>query len=157
MKCISTILFIFIFQFVLKAQPFTPINLTGLGDDVVAESGTSSLTTTTTRLDGALSNKVIYTLAFRTANGFGGGGLPDNGTITDAAGTYQLAPYTANNATLIPRNINKDITLTTSVSYSNLRLLAFSTEGSSLLNVTLFFTDGTQTQALTNQSLSDWC
>ena len=156
MKCISTILFIFIFQFVLKAQPFTPINLTGLGDDVVAESGTSSLTTTTTRLDGALSNKVIYTLAFRTANGFGGGGLPDNGTITDAAGTYQLAPYTANNATLIPRNINKDITLTTSVSYSNLRLLAFSTEGSSLLNVTLFFTDGTQTQALTNQSLSDW-
>jgi gliding motility-associated-like protein len=156
MKSICTLLLIFVFQFVSKAQPFLPVTLTGLEDDVVAESGTSSLTNTTTRLDGASSNKVMYSVAFRTANGFGGGGLADNGLITDAAGTYQLAAYNANNATLIPRNINKDITLATAASYRSLRLLAFSTEGASLVNVTLFFTDGTQTQALTNHSLSDW-
>jgi gliding motility-associated-like protein len=156
MKFICTLLLFFVFQFVAKAQPFAPIPITGLQEDVVAESGTSSLTTTTAILDGASSNKVIYTVAFRTTNGIGGGGIPDNGTITDAAGTYQLASYTAANATLIPRNINKDITLATAGSYRNLRLLAFSTEGASLVNVTLFFTDGTQTQALTNQPLSDW-
>ncbi|MBP6431698.1 MAG: gliding motility-associated C-terminal domain-containing protein [Ferruginibacter sp.] len=156
MKYIGTLLLIIAFQFIAKAQPFVPVTLTGLEDDVVAESGTSSLTTTTTRLDGASSNRVMYSLAFRTINSIGGGGLADNGLITDAAGTYQLASYAANNATLIPRNINKDITLATPASYRNLRLLAFSTEGTSLVNVTLFFTDGTQTQALTNHSLSDW-
>jgi gliding motility-associated-like protein len=156
MKYICTLLLFCFFHIIAKAQPFTPITISNFEHDVIAETGTSSLTTTTTILDGASSNRVMYSLAFRTINSIGGGGLPDNGTITDAAGTYQLAAYNANNATLIPRNINKDITLTTAASYRNLRLLAFSTEGASLVNVTLFFTDGTQTTALSGHTVPDW-
>lgn len=62
------------------AQPIVPVTLTGYNHDVIAETGTSSLTTTTSALDGVtVSNKVMYTLAFRTANGFTGGGIPNNG------------------------------------------------------------------------------
>jgi gliding motility-associated-like protein len=143
--------------FILKAQLFSPVVINGFNQDVIAESGTSALTTTTMALDAVpASNKVMYTLAFRTANGFGGGGIPDNGTITDAAGTYQLAAYNGNNAFLIQRSQNRDINITTPAQYRNIRILAFSTEGTSLLNINLFFTDGSQTAALTNYSLSDW-
>lgn len=139
------------------AQSFTPVTLTGYNHDVVAETGTSSLTTTTIPLDGVtVSNKVMYTQTFRTNVGFGGGGLADNGTITDAAGSYQLAPYNGNNCFLIQRSQNRDVTLATPAKFSTIRLLAFSTEGTSLVNVTLFFSDGTSTTALTNYSLGDW-
>ena len=43
----------------------------------------------------------MYTNAFRLINLFDGGGLPDNGTITNAAGTYQMAAYTGNNALIV--------------------------------------------------------
>ena len=139
------------------AQSFSPVPLTGFNHDVVAESGTSSLTTTTIPLDGVtISNKVIYTNTFRVLNGFGGGGLPDNGTITDAAGTYQLAPYTGPNVLLLQRTQTGDLSLTTPAKFNALRVLAFSTEGTSTINVKLYFTDGSVTNALNNYALSDW-
>ncbi len=139
------------------SQPFTPVPINGFNNDVVAEAGTSSLTTTTVSLDGfTISNKVMYTNTFKTLNSFGGGGIPDNGVITDAAGTYQLGDYTSNNALLIQRNQTGDINITTPAQFDKLRLLCFSTEGTSLINGTLFFTDGTSTPAITNYSLGDW-
>ncbi len=140
----------------VKAQPFTPVQIAGFYNDIIAETGTSSLTTTTSRVDGPSSNKIIYTQAFRTSNSFGGGGIPDNGTITDAFGTYQLAPYNALNAFIIPRNTNNDVNIVTPDKFSNLRILVLSTEGTSLVNVTLFFNDGTQSVAITNASVTDW-
>ena len=140
-----------------SAQTFTPISVSGFNQDVIAESGNSSLTTTTVSIDGStVSNKVMYTNAFRIANGFGGGGIADNGVITGGGATYQMAPYTGNNCFLIPRNQNQNITLQTPGSYTSLRLLALSTEGTSLVNVTVFFTDGTSFAALTNYSVGDW-
>lgn len=139
------------------AQTFSPIGLTGYNQDVVAEAGTSALTTTTSALDAVpASNKVMYTQAFRTSAGFSGGGLVNNGTIVNGTSTYQLAPYTGNNCFLMQRGQNRDITLATPAKYSKIRLLGFTTEGSSLLNVTLFFTDGSSVTALTNYSLGDW-
>jgi gliding motility-associated-like protein len=140
------------------SQPFNPVAVSGYNQDVIAETGNSSLTTTTSALDGVtVSNKVMYTLAFRTANGFAGGGLPNNGVIPDAtAGSYQLAAYNANNALIVPRSQNGDLILTTPASYSTIRVMAFSTEGSSLINVTLFFSDGTSTNALAGYTLPDW-
>jgi gliding motility-associated-like protein len=139
------------------AQSFTPVGVNGFNQDVVAEAGTSSLTTTTMALDGvASSNKVCYTNTFRITNGFGGGGLPDNGTITDAFGTYQLAPYTGSNCLLLQRNQAGDLFLNTPASFSVIRVLGFSAEGPSQINVTLFFTDGTSTTVLTNYALDDW-
>lgn len=139
------------------SQPFVPVAVTGFNHDVVAETGTSSLTTTTIALDAVpASNRVMYTNAFRITNAFGGGGLPDNGTITDASGTYQLNSYAANNALLLQRTQTGDLTLTTPAKFSTIRVLGFTTEGTSLINVTLHFTDATTTNALVNHSLSDW-
>ncbi len=140
-----------------QAQTFTPISISGYNQDVIAESGTSSLTTTTIALDGVpASNKVMYTQTFRTNVGFTGGGLIDNGTIVNGTSTYQLAAYTGNNCFLIPRNQNSNIAIATPSKYSKIRLLGFTTEGSSLLNINLAFSDGTTFTALTNYSLGDW-
>ena len=98
----------------------------------------------------------MYTSTFRTNNGFGGGGIPDNGVITDASGTYQMADYTGNNALLIQRSQSGDINITTPAQYSRIRILCLSTEGTSLINATLQFSDGSTTNALTNYSLGDW-
>lgn len=157
LRRISCILILFLFQGNVFSQPFTPVLVTGFNHDVIAESGTSSLTTTTIPLDGVtVSNKVMYSVAFRTANGFSGGGIADNGTVTDAAGTYQLAPYTGNNALLLQRTQTGDLNLTTPAKFNSLRVLCFSTEGTSLINVTLTFTDATTTTVLTNAALGDW-
>jgi gliding motility-associated-like protein len=153
----SLSLLVFLFPAAVFAQLFTPVPITGFNNDVVAETGTSSLTTTTSSLDGVtVSNKVMYSNAFRLLNLFDGGGIPDNGTITDAAGTYQLAAYNANNALIVQRSQNADLTLTTPAGFSIIRILCFSTEGPSLVNVKLTFTDGSSTNALTNYSLGDW-
>lgn len=156
LKWLCCFLLLFFFQHV-SGQPFTPVTVTGFNHDVIAESGTSSLTTTTVALDGVtVSNKVMYTNTFRTTNGFGGGGIADNGTITDAAGSYQLAAYTGNNALLLQRTQTGDLTLGTPAKFSSLRVLCFSTEGVSLVNVKLTFTDASTTNALTNYALGDW-
>ncbi len=164
MNSISTFFkaaFIILICFVTFSIPvfsqFTPVTISGFNHDVVAETGTSSLTTTTISLDGfTVSNKVIYTQTFRTLNGFGGGGIPDNGLITSGTDNYQLGNYSVNNALLIQRNQNGDINIATPAKYNALRVLCFSTEGASLVNATLYFADGTQTTALTNYSLGDW-
>jgi gliding motility-associated-like protein len=157
LKRISCILLLFLFQENVFSQPFTPVPVTGFNHDVIAEAGTSSLTTTTVSLDGVtVSNKVMYSVAFRTANGFSGGGIADNGTVTDAAGSYQLAPYTGNNALLLQRTQTGDLTLNTPAKYSFVRVLCFTTEGSSLVNVKLTFADNSTTNALTNYVLGDW-
>ncbi|MBC7938072.1 MAG: gliding motility-associated C-terminal domain-containing protein [Rhizobacter sp.] len=140
----------------LTAQ-YVPVPISSFTQDVVAETGNSSLTTTTMALDGTtVSNKVMYTVGFRNSNALGGGGLPDNGTITSGTDVYQLASYAAPNALVIARSQTDNMVLTTPASYSSLRLLGFSTEGTSLINATLHFTDGSSTQALTNYSVSDW-
>jgi len=139
------------------AQPFTPVTVTGFNHDVVAETGTSSLTTTTIALDAVpASNRVMYTNTFRITNGFGGGGLPDNGLITNAGDSYQLADYSTNNALLLQRTQSGDLILATPAKFTTIRVLAFTTEGISLVNAVLHFTDGSTTNALTNQALGDW-
>lgn len=135
---------------------YTPITVTGFNHDIIAETGTSSLTTTTIQADGGSSNKVMYTVAFRTANSFGGGGIPDNGVITNATNNFQMAPYNANNALLLQRTQTGTLTFSTPGQYSSLRILALATEGVGLVNATVNFTDGTTFAALTNASLSDW-
>lgn len=160
MKKSRLALFLFSFLFInsktTNAQ-FVPVSVSGFNHDVIAETGTSSLTTTTIAMDGVpASNNVMYTVGFANNNSFGGGGISDNGIITDAAGSYQMANYNSNNALIIPRNQNGDLTLNTPSSFSKIRILCLSTEGPSLINVKLFFTDGTSTNALNNANINDW-
>lgn len=134
-----------------------PVTISGFNQDVVAENGNSSLATTTMALDGvSVSNKVLYSVPFRDQNGFGGGALPDNGYITNSSGTYQLAPYTANNALVLQRGQSGDIIIGTPSKFAKLRLAAFSTEGASLVNIQLHFTDGSTSTVLSQYSLPDW-
>jgi gliding motility-associated-like protein len=154
---ICCILILFLFHENVYSQSYTPVVVSGFNHDVIAETGTSSLTTTTIPLDGVtVSNKVMYSNTFRTTNGFGGGGIADNGTITDAAGTYQLAAYNGSNALLLQRTQTGDLTLGTPAKFSFLRVLCFSTEGTSLINVKLTFSDNSTTNVLTNYALGDW-
>jgi gliding motility-associated-like protein len=157
LKRICYILSLFLYQGNVFSQTFTPVTVTGFNHDVVAETGTSSLTTTTIPLDGVtVSNKVMYTIGFRTANGFTGGGVPDNGTIVNGTSTYQMAAFNTNNALLLQRTQTGDLTLATPSKFEFIRVLAFTTEGSSLVNVKLTFSDATTTNALTNYVLGDW-
>ena len=155
-KTLLSVLLLFIVK-VTTAQTYSPVAVTGFNQDVIAESGTSSLTTTTLALDGVtVSNKVMYSAAFKTANGFGGGGLVDNGTIVNGTSTYQLAPYNGNNALVLPRAQNGDLTLATPAKFASIRLLALATEGSALINATVYFTDGTTAAGVTNYTVPDW-
>lgn len=148
------LLWLLLNQLNLSAQ-YVPVPLTGFTQDAIAEAGPNSISTTTQAVDGASSNKVMYTAAFRTIAGIGGGGLPDNGLFTTGADSYQLAPYNGNNALYVKRNETFSLDLVTPSSFSGLRLVALSTEGTSLLNITITFTDNS-TAAFTNLSLSDW-
>jgi gliding motility-associated-like protein len=146
---------LFLFSAVVaRTQTLTPVAVTGYNHDGIAETYPNSLAGTDTVLDA--SAYVMYSQAFGTAAGFGGG-LPNNGLITDAGNTrqYQLAPYTGNNILNVMRNATKTLTLVTPAAYKKLSLLTFSTENAALVNVTVEFADGTNL-AVSNVSLPDW-
>ncbi|MFM7511006.1 MAG: gliding motility-associated C-terminal domain-containing protein [Bacteroidota bacterium] len=148
-------IFLLVQAFQVTAQ-FTPIPLNGFSQDVIAEAGPNPVATTTMEIDGlASSNKVMYSAAFA---GFASiaGGLPDNGTITNAGDSYQLASYTGNNALFVKRNQTFELTVTTPGPYVKIRLLAFSAEQASTINVGLGFSDGSFSPYLTNYVLADW-
>ncbi|HEX6428912.1 MAG TPA: gliding motility-associated C-terminal domain-containing protein [Niastella sp.] len=143
---------------------YAPITVTGYQHDIVAESGTSVLATTSTMIDGSpnVARHVLYTAAFATANGLNGG-MVNNGTIVNGRRTYQLASYAGKNALYLSRFGTVDstvndgtLTLTTPEYYARMSLLAFSTEGSSSINININYTDGTTERALTNTTLADW-
>jgi len=134
---------------------FTPINVTGFNQDAIAEGPPNSLATTTMELDAIGSNKVMYSAAFA---GFAGitGGLPNNGTIVSGADSYQLAPYTGNNALFVKRNKNLDLNVASFGQYAQLATFCFFTEGPSTVNVDLSFLGGTTTSYIANYNLPDW-
>lgn len=138
----------------LQAQ-FTPVPLSGFSQDVFAEGPPNSLVTTTMELDAIGSNKVMYNRAFAAFAGITAG-LPDNGTLVSGADTYQLAGYTANNALFVKRGETFSLDLVTPAPYGRIRVLCFSTEGPSNINIDLFFSDGSNTNYITNYSLADW-
>lgn len=139
----------------IYSQTITPITVTGFNHDVIAETYPNSLSTTDTVMDG--SSYVMYSQAFASGGSFAGG-LPNNGTVTDGSNTrqFQLSAYNALNALFVMRNTTRFLTLTTPASYQKLSLLALSTEGNSLVNVVVEFTDGTSTTYLTNYTVPDW-
>jgi gliding motility-associated-like protein len=147
------------------AQPtYNPIAVTGFHHDIIADTGTSVLATTTTMIDGSpfVARHVLYSASFAANNGLTGG-IPDNGTIVSGLRTYQLAPYIGNNALYLSRfgtidstRTDGTLTLTTPGYFARLSLVAFSTEGSSSINININYTDGTSERAMTNAPLADW-
>ena len=139
------------------SQTYSPIAVTGFNLDAVAEAYPNSLATTTQALDQVVAggNSVMYTVAFATAGAFSGGGLPNSGAIVNGLKSYQLMPYTANNALFAPASSSNTLTLGTPASYSSVSFLVFSTEGSSSINLVINYTDLTSTNAGTF-TVQDW-
>ena len=138
------------------SQTYTPVTVSGFNLDAVAETYPNSLSCTTQALDQVVAggNSVMYNAAFAAAASFGGG-LPNSGTIVNAAKTFQLMPYNGNNALFVPSSSTNTLTLATPASYSNLSFLVFSTEGSSTINIRIVYTDLTVTNA-GNFTVQDW-
>jgi gliding motility-associated-like protein len=137
------------------SQTFSPITVSGFNIDAVAEVAPNALSTTSQALDAvATSNTVLYSVSFGSSLGFGGG-LPNSGTIVNGTRTYQLMPYTGNNAIYVQTSTTKTITLTSPASYSKLSLLLFSTEGTSNISINVKYTDLTTT-SFGSSTIADW-
>lgn len=133
------------------AQNYAPIAVTGFNADVIAEA-TPALSTTSTSMDG--SDYVLYSQAYGT--GFGTGtGLPNSGLITSGSSSYQLAPYTSNNAIFLATGETDSLELTTPASYSSLSFLGFSTEGPGTVLFVIKFTDNSA-MVVNSTALPDW-
>jgi hypothetical protein len=132
-------------------QVLTPISLTGFNLDAIAEA-TTSLANTGGAIDG--SNYVMYSAAYGTVYSTGTG-LPNNGLVTSSTRTYQLEPYNQNNMLFLLAGQMDSLTLSNPASFAAIGMLAFATEGTGSMNITLRFTDNS-TQVLSNQSMPDW-
>jgi len=134
------------------------LNPSSFNNDLIAESGSNPQTATTAALDGS-GNNVLYSLAFRTTNNvITSGGLPDNGTITSAGNTWQLASYSSNNALYFgPQSAvsSSTMTLTTPSPYSEISLLSAAGYGPTSVSITLKFMDGSSS-SYGNASILDW-
>jgi hypothetical protein len=134
-----------------NAQVFSPIATTGYTFDAVAEN-TTALSTTSGPIDG--SNFVMYSVAYGALFNVSTG-LPNNGVVAASSRTYQLQTYTAGNVVYLTGGMIDSVTVVNPAAYGALSLLGFSTEGTSVFNFTVRFTDNT-TQTFTNQSFPDW-
>ena len=140
------------------AQTYTPITVSGFTQDVIAESGTDATAVTSTVIDA--TNHVMYSASFAAAQALLGG-VVDNGTIVNGNYTWQLAPFTGNNAlylsngTVANTTISGTLTLASPAAFSGISLLVFSTEGDNTGNIMLNFTDGTSANA-GNYTITDW-
>lgn len=133
------------------AQNYSPIAVTGFNADVIAEA-TPALSTTNMSMDG--SDYVLYSQNYGTAFGTGTG-LPNNGLITSGSSTYQLAPYTSDNAIFLATGETDSLELTTPASYSSLSFLGFSTEGAGTVLLVIKFTDNSA-MVVNSTALPDW-
>jgi hypothetical protein len=145
-----------------NAQSYTPVNLTGLDADIIANGSGSATSSTTHNLDGIMALVAQNFVSPTGQSPSQTGSLPNNGLITSAITTtpgltFQLAPYTGNNALRITGNSSGTVTFAAPVSTSDLYVLltpiAFT--GTITTNITVNFTDGTN-QVFSNIVLNNW-
>lgn len=136
-----------------------PLNAASYNMDLVADGTGSDVTSVT---GGAFdnANHVFYSTQFRLANSavITGGGLPDNGTITNGPDSWQIAPYGGNQCLYFgPQFASTMASLTLAVpgSYNQISLLAAAAGGSCFADISVHFTDGSNT-VFPNQTVTDW-
>ncbi len=139
------------------SQTYSPIPVTGFNMDVVAEgTGNSAIPVTSAAMD--LSNNIICTKQFATANSFTPAntyGLPNNGTLISGLRTYQMAPFNGNEVLNVFTGSTQTLTLQTPADYTNISLAVLATENAAKMNVVFNFSDGTNL-AFTNKAVPDW-
>ncbi len=120
----------------------------GYNADVVVEALPSS---THANNAGDGGGNTFYSASLKAA-----GGLPADGLITAPSGAnFQLADYTASNALVIKSSETGTITFTQPITTSTLYILATSGDGSSILQATPIYSDGSEETAEAI-SVADW-
>ncbi len=120
----------------------------GYNADVVVEALPSS---THANNAGDGGGNTFYSASLKAA-----GGLPADGLINAPSGAnFQLADYTASNALVIKSSETGTITFTQPITTSTLYILATSGDGSSTLQATPIYSDGSEETAETI-SVADW-
>ena len=151
-----------------QAQTFVPVNVTGFNHDLIANGsgGTNrAAATTTITFDGVNigGDNVMYSKDFRgnnNPNAVPTYGLPVNRIITSVnpnlvGAIYTLAHYDSLNALVLKNNGSAGtLKLETPGVFSKIAFLGSSAEGASNFNVTLNFSDGTNTNA--SFTVPDW-
>ena len=134
----------------------TPVAVSGLTADVVADGSGTVAASTTMDADGASFAFVAH--GYVNPSGLSPTtGLPANGIINSAATsgvTYQLAAYTTNNSLRIAGVGTGTLTFPSPRSADQIYVLATSGSGISTVTFTVTFTDATS-QAFT-QTVKDW-
>lgn len=144
----------------IVAQVFPIPVASGFNEDVIAEAGPSSFATTSRALDAPGSNKVMYTTNFAAFAGIPAGLPHGNPTqiISSGGDQYEIGPFAGNNALCLFQGQSQDLILVPIgfQGYSKIKILCFSTEGPSTVNVSLGFADGSSTAYISNYVLPDW-
>ena len=132
----------------------------GFNADVIANGVGTAAATTTNDVDGV--NYAFVSNGWQLNSSSTGltTGLPATGLFSSqVSGTsglqYQLASYSSNNSLRLPNGSNGTLTLQTPTSAQTLYILAVSGSGTSTMNVTIHFSDGT-TQAANSMLVADW-
>lgn len=153
--------------FIMVALSGTAQNLqtvsiqSGFNADVIANGVGAATTSTNTDVDGVSYAFISRDFQLTSTSPTLTYGLPINGLFTSVAPTpagltYQLAPYSGNNALRL-QNTNDSGTLvfSTPLAAVNLYMLATGGSGACTVNATVNFTDAT-TQTFTNIAIADW-
>lgn len=137
---------------------YTPLDVTGLNADVIA-NGTGIANLSTTNAVDAVNNSYIALDYERVSGTVTTIGLPLNRTLTSGAIPalkFLLADYGGNNALRLPtQDQSGTLTFTQPVKLSDLYLAVTSGSGGSTINAQIFFEDGTS-QIAAGISVSDW-
>ncbi|HSI91135.1 MAG TPA: hypothetical protein VK927_08460, partial [Adhaeribacter sp.] len=140
-------------------QPYTPVSLTGFTADIVANGSGAATSSTTHPVDDGNGFSFVALNYVNPSNQSPTTGLPNNGTIssvvTSSPGlTFQLAPFTGNNALRIAGAGTGTLNFASPRSADQVYLLATTGSGTSTVTITVTFADNT-TQTF-NQTVADW-
>ncbi|PZR20201.1 MAG: hypothetical protein DI539_11600 [Flavobacterium psychrophilum] len=138
---------------------YTPLTVTGLGDDVIANGTGIAKTSTTNDID-AVNNAYMAIDYERIAGTVTTAGLPVNRTLTTTAIpalSFLFADYSGNNALRLPaQNQVGTLTLTAPKKLTNVYLALTSGSGASTITSKVNFQDGTSQTPVTTTTLIDW-
>jgi hypothetical protein len=143
-----------------SAYAWSPALVSGYTQDVISNGVGSAFTSITATFDN-VGTYVLYSKDFRAtaSSALPTYGIPVNGIINSASNTgirYQLAPaHEMNSLKLTSGTTTGTLTLTSPTSARQISLAASSGDGTSTMQVTVSFTDGT-TQVFPGLAVSDW-
>lgn len=137
---------------------YDTLAVTGYNADVIANGIGSASATTDNDVDGA--NYAYVSNGWQSSSTATGitTGLPADGVINSSLTTnlqFQLADYSSDNSLRLTGSSSGTLTLQTPVAAQTLYILAVTGSGSSIMTVTINFSDGT-TQSQSSITVADW-